>query len=237
MKQIKLYINLYKLSLLLGILGFAIGALINNFYLAVVLFFFMFIIPKEFKYIKYINHSKFISMELQSTLSVITSDYIQNDDIIKSIRDNLKLTKEPLSGIFREFIADINFLDANVENALSKMRSKLDNSIFSDWCNTLIMCQKDRELKYSLISIVEKISDIRRVQDELDTIMFETYKEIISMVIVSILSFPMMLFINKDWFFILYYNPFGKIIVSILYLTILISAFYSIKANKPIQYK
>lgn len=49
--------------------------------------------------------------------------------------------------------------------------AKAENSIFGEWCDTMIQCQSDRTLKHTLLPVLEKFSDVRIVQSRLETLL------------------------------------------------------------------
>ena len=50
---------------------------------------------------------------------------------------------------------------------------RIDNTVFQEWCDALIACQHDRSLKTTLTPIVSKLSDMRVVNGELETMDYD----------------------------------------------------------------
>ena len=66
------------------------------------------------------------------------------------------------------------------------MKTKIDNEVFHEWCDSLILCQSDRSLKSTLTPIVNKLSDMRVVNADLEYLITGPRKEFISMVFLVI---------------------------------------------------
>lgn len=160
---------------------------------------------------------------------------MQSGDIIKAVKDNLHRIEQPFCSLFSEFIAEKTFVDSNISRNVRKLKRKLDNSFFHEWCDTLILCQNDRELMYVLPTIVEKMSDIKQIQAELNTQMYNIYKDHISVTLVVAANIPLMKFLNAEWYRLLTGTLFGQIIVALTFVVIFIATAYVIKVNKPVS--
>ncbi len=90
------------------------------------------------------------------------------------------------------------------------MKGKINNDIFREWCDVLIACQDNRNLKHTLVPVVSKLSDTRIVSAQLDTILFEPIKEFIYMIVLVLANIPIIRIINKDWYDILLNTKAGK---------------------------
>jgi len=167
-------------------------------------------------------------------MGLITNSYLQNEDIQQSISENLGRIESPLKEIFREFSAETGFVDASIPRALIRMKMKVDNTYFGDWCDVLIQCQDDRELKYVLPSIASKLGTVKRIQMELDTIMMDIYKEYLLVVAIVVLNVPAMAVINREWFDILLGTVPGKITVAFSALVIFLASAYVASVNKAL---
>lgn len=215
--------------------GVAIGLLMNNMLLSLVLAGGLAYAPIQYIKFKQISLTKAMNDQIETVLAIVTNTYIQVEDIIKAIIDNLKRIEEPLLGVMKEFIAETSFIDANIVRALLKMKSKVNNHNFHEWCDALIQCQDDRELKYVLPSIVEKMSDEKKIQMECDTTMYDYYKDYVSVTLVVVANIPLMYFLNKDWFSILTTHPLGKLVIAITCAAIFFATAYVIRVNKPVS--
>ena len=119
----------------------------------------------------------------------------------------------------------------------SNMKPKLDNYIFREWVDAAIACQDDKSLKSTLTPIIGKLSDMRIVAAELDYLMYEPFKEFITMAFLLVGNIPLLYFLNKDWYDVLVNTGFGKGILAVCLLVLLISFAAVIRLTKPVEYK
>ena len=216
--------------------GIVIAVMINNVFLTPIFGFACCIVP--FLYANSIVHyyEQHIDLELETTLSMISTSYIRSNDIIIAVKENLDYLKPPLSNIFRSFIGEAA-INADIKSALIHLRSKIHNDIFEEWCDAPIQCQDDNTLKDTLYPIVNKLTDVRLVNSELTTLLEAVRMEYYVMVGLLVSNIPLIYLINKDWYHTLMYTVPGKITIAICALVILITAGLMIKFTKPIKYK
>ena len=100
-----------------------------------------------------------------------------------------------------------------------------------------IACQDDKSLKSTLTPIIGKLSDMRIVAAELDYLMYEPFKEFITMAFLLVGNIPLLYFLNKDWYNVLVNTGFGKGILAVCLLVLLISFAAVIRLTKPVEYK
>lgn len=224
-----------RISLLFSLCGIIIGVLVNNILLSVVLAVGMLFVPFEYLAVKQTAYTQIINEQTETALSLITNSYLQSGDIIQAVKENLHRTEPPFYNLFAEFIAEKTFVDSNICRNIRKLKSKVDNSFFNEWCDTLILCQQDRELMYVLPTIVEKMSDIKQIQEELNTQMYNIYKDHISVTLVVAANIPLMRFLNAEWCRLLTGTLAGQIIVAVTFAVIFIATAYVVKVNKPVS--
>jgi len=224
-------------SMIAMVIGVIIAISIENWTLVPVLAIGFSLIP--FWYVKLVANKwrKQISNELETGLSVITSSYIRSENIITAIDENVSYLNPPISDIFKRFLMETRLINSNVKLAIEKLKTQIDNDVFREWCDALIACQDDKNLKNTLLPIVNKLSDMRLVSGELEQLLYEPLKEVITMSILVIANVPILYFLNKDWYGILVYNPVGKFILSFSIVSIFISIAAAIKHSKPLDYK
>ncbi len=128
-------------------------------------------------------------------------------------------------------------ISADVKQALSNMKPKLDNYIFREWVDAAIACQDDKSLKSTLtphhrqaVRYADRgggagLPDVRTVQgvhhDGLP----------------AGGQYPLLYFLNKDWYNVLVNTGFGKGILAVCLLVLLISFAAVIRLTKPVEYK
>ena len=228
---------LCALSLFLAAMGAVICIVIQNYFMLPVLAAGMGLIP--FWYVLFTSHSykKLMNNEIETGLSIITSSYLRSESIITAIEENIHYLNPPVADVFRGFLAETGMISADVKQALSNMKPKLDNYIFREWVDAAIACQDDKSLKSTLTPIIGKLSDMRIVAAELDYLLYEPFKEFITMAFLLIGNIPLLYFLNKDWYDVLVNTGFGKGILAVCLLVLLISFAAVIRLTKPVEYK
>lgn len=228
---------LCTLSLLLFAMGGSIAIMLNNFFLVPVMAIGFMFLP--FWYIR-LTQSYFkrdIAAELETALSIITTAYLRNEDILTAVEENMNYLNPPVLSVFKGFVSRIKLINPDIIGALQAMKGQIDNAVFREWCDALIACQLDRSLKTTLTPIVSKLSDMRVVNGELENMVFEPRKEFITMVILVVGNIPLLYFLNKDWYHTLMHSALGQIILSICAMAIFISTAFVIKLTQPIEYR
>jgi Flp pilus assembly protein TadB len=224
-------------SLLLFAMGGSIAIMLGNFFLVPVMAIGFMFLP--FWYIR-LTQSYFkrdIAAELETALSIITTAYLRNEDILTAVEENMNYLNPPVLSVFKGFVSRIKLINPDIMGALQAMKEQIDNAVFREWCDALIACQLDRSLKTTLTPIVGKLSDMRVVNGELENMVFEPRKEFITMVILVIGNIPLLYFLNKDWYHTLMHSALGQIILSICAMAIFISTAFVIKLTQPIEYR
>jgi Flp pilus assembly protein TadB len=220
----------------LFVLGILISTAISNIFLIPVLAYGMFLIPFWYLKLTENNYKKHINAELGTALSIITSSYVRNDDIITSVEENVAYLNPPVLELFKGFLTHTRF-NPNISQALQNLKEKLNSEVFHEWLDALIACQSDRTFKSTLSPIVSKLSDIRIVSGELEYLLFEPRKELITMAILLIANIPMLYFLNRSWFDTLMFSMAGKAVLAISAAALFVSFAAMIRLTKPIEYK
>lgn len=230
------FATICAVSLALLFCGGIFAMLINNIFLAPIFAVALALLPFAYakKAIGY--YDKHIEEEMETALSIITTSYIRNEDIVTAISENISYIKPPINQIFKEFIGDAT-INPDVKSALQKLKDKIDNSIFMEWVDTLIQCQTDRNLKDTLLPVVNKLTDVRIVNNELKTKLMEPRKEYFMMVAMVIGNIPLLYILNQSWFHTLMDSIPGKFVLAICSVVILITALFLNKYTKPIAYR
>ena len=224
-------------SILLMIVGCVVAIMIDNAFLIPVFAIAFALIP--FAYAKrtvnfYDNH---IKEELETALSIITTSYVRTDDIVTAVKENVQYLKPPVKDIFAGFVAENMMISSDVKQSIRHLKEKVSNSIFDEWCDTLIACQDDRTLKDTLMPIVAKLTDVRIVNNEIKGMLSAARTEYWMMAGMVVGNIPLLYLINKDWYAALMFTTLGKIVLAICGLTIVITAMFMFKFTKPAEYK
>lgn len=224
-------------SLLLMIVGCVIAIMIDNPFLVPVFAIAFAMIP--FIYAKrtvayYDNHVK---EELETALSIITTSYARTDDIVSAVKENIQYLKPPVKDIFAGFVAENMMISSDVKQSIRHLKEKVNNSIFAEWCETLIVCQDDRTLKDTLMPIVTKLTDVRIVNNEIKGMLSSARIEYYMMTGMVVGNIPLLYFLNKDWFNALMFTTLGKLVLAICGLVIIVTAVLMLRFTKQIEYR
>lgn len=217
--------------------GAILSVLINNIFLLPVLSVAFALLPFFYTTSTLSYYEKHTKEELETTLSIISTSYIRNDDILSAVNENLAYIKPPLREVFQAFVGDATAVSSNTKRALMNLKDKIDDEIFDEWVDTLIQCQDDRTLKDTLQPVVAKLTDVRVVNNELRTMLASVRNEYWMMVALVAGNIPLLYFLNREWFETLMYTTPGKVVLGICGMVILVTALFMVKFTKPIAYK
>ena len=224
-------------SMLLMIVGCVIAIMIDNPFLVPVFAIAFAMIP--FIYAKrtvayYDNHVK---EELETALSIITTSYVRTDDIVSAVKENIQYLKPPVKDIFAGFVAENMMISSDVKQSIRHLKEKVNNSIFAEWCETMVACQDDRTLKDTLMPIVTKLTDVRIVNNEIKGMLSSARIEYYMMTGMVVGNIPLLYFLNKDWFNALMFTTLGKLVLAICGLVIIVTAVLMLRFTKQIEYR
>lgn len=224
-------------SLGLSALGIFLAVLIGNVLLIPIMAVGLMFVP--FWYIKTTESSykKTISAELETALSIITTAYLRSEDIITAAEENVRYLNPPVKSVFQEFLSRIKLSNPDLTAAILDMKRKINNEIFHEWCDELILCQNDRTLKSTLTPTVNKLSDMRVVNAELEYMVTAPRKEFITMALLVIGNIPLLYLLNKAWYLTIMETVPGQAVLALSAVGIFISSAVVIRLTKPVEYK
>ena len=224
-----------------AVIGFAVGCLaallLGNAFLVPVLGLAFAYIPVFYIRATAGTYKKQLNSELETALSIITTSYLRTEDILTSVKENIGFINPPVRAHFEEFITESELINANTVSALNRLKLKIPNVIFHEWVNTLIRCQSDRTMKNTLLSSIQKFSDVRVVQSELDSSVASIKREAFMMMGLVAINVPLLYVINHDWFNTLVYTLQGKVTLAVCAAIVLFSFVRIMKLSAPIEYK
>lgn len=151
-------------------------------------------------YIKYneYHYINRLSNELEVALSVITTSYMRNENLLQSIEENLRYIESPVKEVFAGFLNEVNFVNANVPSAIEKMKLSFANSIWHEWCDTMLLCQNDRELKHSLQPIVDQFRDNKELQQSMETVLLKPTRDFRNLIITELAILLLLYLLNNE---------------------------------------
>lgn len=179
--------------------------------------------------------------ELENTMSIITNAYAGCDDIIKAVETYVEEKNRYIPAHLRtptpfdEFVSEIRLINPNVEYGLYRLAAKIKNRYFAEWVKMLILCCHDRRLKFALFPIIKAMNDAKSMQIESDGMMVRVWRDYLLTAGLMFSVIPMMRFSNAEWFSILTQTTIGKLLIVIMLLTALATAFYVMKITKPVN--
>ena len=170
---------------------------------------------------------------LENTMSLITNSYISCNDIIKAVNENL--SKLDIQTPFAEFIADVTLIDSNIRRGLRRLELKLNNKYFSEWIDILVLSQeKSGDMRFILPAVIDGMNDAKRLQIEADTVMMAVWKEYFMSILLAFSIIPILRFSNAAWFDILVHTLVGKLLIVLMLVMTIISAFVTLRINRPL---
>lgn len=170
---------------------------------------------------------------LENSMNLITNSYLGCNDIITAVNENLN--KLDIYKPFAEFVTDVTLIDSNVKRALRKLELKINNKYFSEWIDILVLSQeKSGDYRFILPAVVQSMNDAKRLQIEADTIMMSVWCDYFTAIILSFSIIPLLRWSNAAWFDILTTSVVGKILILLMLVMTIISAFITLKINKPL---
>lgn len=225
-------------SVIVGLAAAALALLLfRSLLLMIVLGLGCALIPLWLTNLSVYSYTQTVNSELETMLSLVTTAYSRHNDIVKAIGEALPQANEPVKHVFERFIGTVNNISSDIESAIVQMKADLDNTLFHQWCDTLILCQSDHTLKAGLQPIVAKISELKKQQMENETLMLMPLRDIIFMVLITMGAVPLLYFLQPEWYGYLAYTFVGQLVMAVVCVIIFWSINKAIKLSKPIDYR
>lgn len=230
------YRKTLQMSLVAAFGGVLLGGLLQNPMLSIVLAVGFYFIPLWVTRFSLYRYDQYINEELETALSLITTSYTRSNDVLAAVTENLGNINEPIKGVFTAFANNVRYVDPNAPAQIERMKTALDNPIWWQWCDTLILCQADHTLRDALIPIVGKFSDLRIQQEANATKMMLPLRRAVAMIVLTVSVIPMFYLLNRDWYLNLISTGFGQFALFVTAVVVLVTINAAIKLCKPIQY-
>lgn len=230
------YQRTLEISLLSGLAGIGAGLVLGNLLLAAVLAVGFYFLPLWLSRFSLYRYQQFTSEELETSLSLITTSYLRSNDILSAVEENLSAVKEPVQSIFISFCNNLKYVDANAPAQIELMKGKLDNKLFWEWCDILILCQDNHLLQAALPPVVNKFSILKAQQEANETCMTEPLKLAFSMASLVVLFCPLMKLVNEVWYDNLMHTFPGQCVLAGAAITVFITINKGISLCEPISY-
>jgi Flp pilus assembly protein TadB len=182
-------------------------------------------------------YNKQLSEELETALSIITTSYMSNDDIIYAIEHSVEHIRQPVKEVFKEFLGKTKMINSNVKLAIAQMKDSIKNEVFHEWCESLIECQDNITLKHTLQPLTARLADIRIVNAELAVMLSSPRREYITMVIMILANIPMLYLLNKEWCMTLFETFAGQLVLGITAMVCVVTGILCYKYTQPIEFR
>lgn len=225
------------MSAVLAIVGAGIGFILSNLFIIPALALIGMLLPLLIIRFSATGYKKALTTEVETAMSIITSSYVRTNNIISAVTENIATINEPVKSIFEYFLAQTKFTQTNVGKNLRSIRNKVNNEVWREWIDTLILCQKDHTLKNGLQPIVSKLTDVSNIQSNLDVELYKPVKDSIILIIVAIGCIPLTNVLNRVWFVNLFTTNVGKLALAFMAVSILMVLFRMAHATRPIEYR
>ena len=217
-----------------SLLGAGIGALVNNLPLSLVLTMLSPVFVTQYIKLRSLSYRAYVYMQIEDSLSIITSSYRQCENICAAIDSCLEHIEAPLKNILSDCAHEI-YLGVPTTDAIMRMRARIDNRSWREWCDTVIQCQNDRRSMALLLPIVQKIASVRQAQIEQDAKITKQWRDHILICLIAIGAVPFIRLLNADWYMLLVGTIWGKMAIAIAYGITGIATLYVARINKPIS--
>lgn len=226
-----------KFSIGTAVCGVCIGLVMGNILLSIVLAIGLYFLPMWLTQFSVYNYEKLVNQELEVALNMITMSYLRQSDIVSAIKLNLDTIKNPVKLAFQDIVMKIELVGIEPVVALEQSKAVLNNNLYNEWCNALILCMANHTLRDTLPPIVEKFAELKSQQEENSTLMMLPLNEAKGMVAIVAATIPGLALINKDWYDCLAHTTVGQIAISLTFVVIFFTLNKAIKLSKPIEYR
>lgn len=226
-----------SLSLTLLIAGGFLGILLGNPFLAPILGAALALLPFVYAKNTISYYTRHMRAEMETALSIITTSYIRSEDIVSAVAENIPYIRPPIRELFKAFLGNATAINSDVKASLRILRGKIDNDVFREWADALLQCQDDRTLKDTLLPIVNKLTDVKIVNNELKALTNEPKKEYAVMALLLVGNIPLLYMLNRDWFHTLMFSLPGKLTLAVCGAALLVTAMFLIRYTRPIEFK
>lgn len=230
-----------KFSVLITIsaVGICVGCLLaglfNNLLLVPLISGVCLLIPYVYVSMMISGYTKRVNDELETALSIITTNYTANNDIIYAVEQSIDYINPPVQYAFKKFLGQTKMINSNVKLAIEQLKEEINNQVFWDWCDSLIKCQDNSTFKMTLQPIAANLSNLRIVNAELKNMLMNPRREFLMMVGLVIANYPLLFFLNAEWFSVLTTTLVGQIVNCIVAITIIITTALTYKYTQPLQ--
>jgi len=220
--------------------GIAFGGFIDNIVFGIVFGMILCIIPFRILSNMVESYKRSLQDELEMSLNVITMAYIRDENLIKAIDDVIPNLRSPVKEVFEDFSNQVHYVNPSVKKAIRRIREQIDDPIFREWCDNLLLCQEDMDQVTNLLNIIHKYSEQKLVNQKLVTALRQGRYEFFAMVGFLIgnlgLLYIMQNYMDNNWFDLLFTTFFGKVVIIVDAIILFVGIMLKNKFTKPVEY-
>ncbi len=228
------YIEAVQVLGIVTSLVFLAFAYSKNYLLAVLIPIGMIYLAYHVLLFNYYSYLTTINKDLNFALSMITSHYVKNHDLIKSIRDNLHRIPKSIREVFAEFLVRADVIDSDLVKGVDKLKEGINNYYFYRWCNVVVQCVDDRDYIKVLPAVVSEMTDAQKSINNFEIYRDKFYKEHFQLVLIAALTPFVMRLAFYEMYYYLTSTIMGQLLIAVNYFILMISTSQVIIINKPI---
>ena len=235
--QGKYFVPICLLSVLCFFLGILFSVLLNNAFLIPSLSAALALLPIGWAQSTVRSYENHIRSEMETALSLITITYLDCEDIVRAVEQNLPRIRGPLRPVFAAFVEECRYVRADVKTALYHLSARVEDDVFLEWCLTLVDAQEEKTQMGTLQRILSQLSDIRLANSEVSGILRAARTEYYLMAGLLIANIPLLYLLNKDWYAALVFSTPGKLVLGLCGLMLVGTYLWMKKMTRPLQTK
>lgn len=160
-----------------AVIGVLMGSSLNNVFLIPVLAVGLAMLPFIYVLLSSFGYKKRLIVELETSLSIVTAEYTRTGDIIQSVKENIGYFESPVKDVFERFLVQVTMVNPNVTLALRQMKKGLNQEVFHEWIDAVILSEGDPSQRPTLVPIIRKFSEIRIVDGEVNYNLYEPLRD------------------------------------------------------------
>lgn len=181
-------------SLALGMAGGLFGLISKNLFLVPCFVVAFGAIPALWVQFKYLEFQRQIADQLAIALSTITASYERSNNMLLAFEENLNVIEYPARRMFEDFVSTAKYVNPNLQSGLAKMKSTVNNAIFIEWCEAMINCINDSNMRFVLSTIVSKFTRIKIVISKNNNLIKDAKRNSTIAAIINVLLMAAMIF-------------------------------------------
>lgn len=168
---------------------------------------------------------------LESAMSMITNAYAGHYNILAAVEHYILESNKGVPSALREktpfdtFLSDVTIVGYSVERSLVILETQVGNPYFSNWVKALRQCSQNRNMLFALQPVIQSMSDHKNMLAEAASQTESTWRDYLTAVFVALGLTPMFRVLNADWYNIMTKTVGGNILLFLLIVSCLVSAF------------